>query len=249
MGVFSQASWAFWYGGYPARALDAMERALGYAEDLTPLNGVIARGFAAHLAYLDDRGEVCETLAQEATRIAEEYALRPFAGWAGLHLGWARVRQGEHETGFAALAGGMEELAEAGSKLMTTAHLALYADACRIAGKVELGLELVEEGLSFAEGGERFHMPELYRLRGELLRLGGENGRAEASFRRALDLAGAPSMGARLLELRAATSLARLLADAGRDGEARNVLQKDHFFLDDVETADRRRARRLLQSL
>jgi hypothetical protein len=70
----------------------------------------------------------------------------------------------------------------------------------------------VDAGLRLAaEGDERFYEAELYRLRGELrlARSGaGAAGDAEPDFRRAIAIAAA--QGAQRLELRAATSLARL---------------------------------------
>lgn len=70
---------------------------------------------------------------------------------------------------------------------------------------------------------ERFYEPELYRLRGEL-RLAGIGARAEGDaeqdFRRAIAMAAA--QGAQRLELRAATSLARLSGLA--DDERRHLL-------------------------
>src|SRR5262249_61600219 len=68
------------------------------------------------------------------------------------------------------------------------------------------------------------YAPELWRLKGELLEEQAERNRpetvaqAEACFQRALGLAGAAK--ARSLELRAATSLARLWKRGGRTAEA-----------------------------
>ena len=63
---------------------------------------------------------------------------------------------------------------------------------------------------------------EQHRLRGDLLLAGGAWEEAEASYKRAVAVAQA--QGARLLELRAATSLARLWRDRGRACEARALL-------------------------
>jgi hypothetical protein len=67
---------------------------------------------------------------------------------------------------------------------------------------------------------------DLHRLRGELLLALPETERsaAEACFLRALAVA--REQGARLWELRAATSLARLWRDQGRSGEAREPLAR-----------------------
>ena len=65
---------------------------------------------------------------------------------------------------------------------------------------------------------------ELYRLRGDSALCGRsrDDGRAEIDFRTAMRIAA--EQGAKLLELRAATSLARLWGEQGRRAEARDLL-------------------------
>ena len=72
------------------------------------------------------------------------------------------------------------------------------------------------------EAGERFVEADIHRIRGELLRLDGENELAEACFETALEMAS--KQGALSLELRATTSLARQAMDAKRGPEARRLL-------------------------
>jgi predicted ATPase len=94
-------------------------------------------------------------------------------------------------------------------------------------------------------------MAELLRIKGELLLLHGAPGAAAAAedhFRQALDWA--CRQGALSWELRAATSLARLLRDQGRSIEAAALLQPVYDrFTEGFETADLRTAKRLLDEL
>jgi predicted ATPase len=86
------------------------------------------------------------------------------------------------------------------------------------------------------------------RLRGELLLARGRPDEAEPRFRRAIDVAKA--RGERSLELRAATSLARLLASRGKRSEARRLLREIYgWFAEGFDTADLQRARALLDDL
>ena len=72
--------------------------------------------------------------------------------------------------------------------------------------------------------------------------------RAEACFRRALDVARV--QGARALELRAATSLARLWHRQGRRAEARDLLEPVYaWFTEGFDTADLSEARQLVEIL
>jgi predicted ATPase len=98
--------------------------------------------------------------------------------------------------------------------------------------------------------GERYWEAEMHRLRGQFL-LGadgaGREQAAEASFLRALEVA--RGQGACSLELRAATSLARLWAEHRR-GEARDLLAGLCGRLTEgFDTPDLREARELLEAL
>ena len=71
---------------------------------------------------------------------------------------------------------------------------------------------------------------------------------AEADFREAITLS--QKMSAKLLELRASTSLARLLRDTNRREEARNMLAEIYnWFTEGFDTADLKDAKALLDEL
>ena len=93
-----------------------------------------------------------------------------------------------------------------------------------------------------------FYEGEVRRLEGELLRLHGDEAAAEAAFRDALEIA--QRQDARSLELRAATSWARLLRDRGRRDQARAALAPVYgWFTEGHDTRDPRTARALLAEL
>jgi len=84
---------------------------------------------------------------------------------------------------------------------------------------------VLTEALTLADTtGERWYEPELYRLKGELLlqQSPDHHVEAEACFHQAINVA--RSQQAKSLELRAATSLARLWQSQGKRDEARQVL-------------------------
>jgi predicted ATPase len=92
--------------------------------------------------------------------------------------------------------------------------------------------------------------PELHRVHGELLlSLAKPNsGEAEACFHRAIGVG--REQNAKLWELRAATSLARLWAEQGRRAEARELLAPVYgWFTEGFETRDLKDARALLDEL
>ena len=81
-----------------------------------------------------------------------------------------------------------------------------------------------------------------------LARSAQDQAEAQACFERSLNLARAQN--ARCLELRAATSLARLWVDSGRRAEARDLLAPVYnWFTEGFDTADLKDAKALLDQL
>jgi predicted ATPase len=120
------------------------------------------------------------------------------------------------------------------------------------AGKTADGLAAVEDALlSIEHTEELWPIAELLRIKGELLLLqsaGDAVAAAEDHFRQALDWA--RRQGALSWELRASTSLARLLRDQGRPADATAPLQPVYDrFTEGFATADLRTARALLDGL
>jgi predicted ATPase len=106
---------------------------------------------------------------------------------------------------------------------------------------------VIEQALTQSlRNNERWWDAELHRLRGELMRAqGADAGPVEAAFRRALEVA--QSQQAKSLELRAATSLARLLLAQSRAAEAKELLAPLYsWFTEGLDTPDLQAARSLI---
>jgi hypothetical protein len=124
-------------------------------------------------------------------------------------------------------------------------------------GRAEQGLKALSVALAAIERtGDRLFEAELRRLNGELLTLGDtfEGGlrsveaAAAECFHRTIQAA--RQQGARLLELRATTSLARLLQKQGKPDEARAMPADIYgWFTEGFDTADLRDAKTLLEEL
>jgi hypothetical protein len=92
------------------------------------------------------------------------------------------------------------------------------------------------------------HRPEAFSTRSDLQLKQRQTELAEADFREAVALA--QKMSAKAWELRATTSLARLLAKQGRREEARTMLAEIYgWFTEGFDTADLRDAKTLLEEL
>jgi predicted ATPase len=130
-----------------------------------------------------------------------------------------------------------------------TPLIALLARACEIAGQREEAIAQLDDALQIAETtGERWLAAELYRHKGQLLLRLGHPEAAEDLYLKALSIA--EEQGAKLWELRAAMSLARLRRHQGRLTEARDLLAPVYgWFNEGFGTADLKEARALLEEL
>ena len=129
--------------------------------------------------------------------------------------------------------------------------LCLLADACIGTGSFDNGLSALTEALAISdELGIGFSKPEIHRLKGELLLRKSDSNVAEAKrcFERAIEVA--QSQNAKSLQLRATTSLARLLAKQDRRDEARTMLTEIYnWFTEGFDTTDLKNAKALLNEL
>jgi len=136
-----------------------------------------------------------------------------------------------------------------GAEAWVPHQIALLARASEIAGQIEEAVDLVDDSLQITERtGERWLAAELYRYKGWLLSGRGQSEAAEELYRKALSIA--EEQGAKLWELRAAVSLARLRRDQGRQAEARDLLGPIYgWFSEGFDTQDLKEAKVLLEDL
>jgi predicted ATPase/DNA-binding winged helix-turn-helix (wHTH) protein len=138
------------------------------------------------------------------------------------------------------------EVVEPNFSFRSLTGLTELAEALSSAGRIAEAFAMVETGIEQSDGG--WITPELLRLKGELFLLQSAPAAAEtveSLFRQAL--ATARLQGALSWELRAATSLARLLRSQGRPAEAVACLQPIYErFTEGFGTADLSAARQVL---
>jgi predicted ATPase len=241
-----------WDRGYPDEAVRHAEEAIAAARAAShPLSEAWALSHAAWVHIF--RGEIapCLERAEAALALATEQMLPHFAAQAALSSGWALVKKGYAEKGLARLRAALDADPAIGTREMKQYWLGLLADACLETGRIEEGLSAVREAIAETKEIAAHHYEvELNRLEGELLLVAKEpdETRVEASFRNAVAIARARQ--AKSWELRAATSLARLLAHQGRREEARALLAPIYgWFTEGFDTADLKHAATLLTEL
>jgi predicted ATPase len=237
--------------GYPDQAIVRIEEALDEARKLGhPPSLAYA---LQHACVLHQNREDANSVMRHANALISLAAEQAFPYWsiAGqTSRGVALLELGQAEEGIAALEKGVGAMQLIGAEIGMPGWMAFLGMAYGQIGQSDKGLELVDRALALAAAREeRWNYAELHRFEGELLAAARRPDRpAEACFCRAIAVA--RDQAARLWELRAAISLARLWCDQGRRAEAHDLLAPVYgWFTEGFDTADLKDAKALLDEL
>jgi predicted ATPase len=180
-------------------------------------------------------------------RIAEEHGFAIELGLARLLYGWSLTDAGEIEDGMAAMQRAWAELSTTNATVGAPAIISVLASGQANAGRIEDALSSLELALEFSKRQKnRSWDPALLCMKGELLARRDASGvEAESLFRAAIDLAHAQE--SRMFELRAATSLGRVLR--GRGAASALVSPLYAAFTEGFDTRDLQEAKALLEPL
>jgi len=205
----------------------------------------LATGIRLHLVIGDD--VVLSQWIDQLIGVTTEQGFPHWRAMAMICRGWVKARSGDVAEGISLLRSGSTAYRATGA--WAPHNTALLAAACEIAGQVEEGLTLLDDALQIVERtGERWFAAELNRHKGQLLLRQGHSEAAEELYRKALSIA--REQQAKLWELRAAASLARLRRDQGRRAEARDLLAPVYgWFTEGFDTPDLKEAKALLDEL
>jgi predicted ATPase len=248
-------SWAclgLWLLGYPDQALQQSRQALALASELAhPYSLCYALNWAGMLHIYRRESQAVHERTERTIVVAHEQGFAMWKASGPILRGWVLAEEGRKTEGIALMRQSLVTWLATGTHLFRPYYLGLLAEACGKAGQAAEGMSLLTEALDAAhKTGERFYEAELYRLTGELLLQGFplKVSEAENSFNRALDIA--RRQQAKSLELRAATSLARLWGEQGRRVEAHDLLVSVYgWFTEGFDTADLTEAKALLDEL
>jgi class 3 adenylate cyclase/tetratricopeptide (TPR) repeat protein len=246
VGAFGIGSWNAWVAGRAEIARERIRRCLEGTQR-NPYEVAYGQVMAANLFALLREFEQAEDLAAKTLQQSEERGFPDLAFRSLGVLGYARGELGRPGEGIALLRKAVTSAIESGTRLNVTAWLTWLAWVQMLDGATADGLETIEDALT-ANHEELWIRPETNRVRGELRLKQGERSRAEADFREAIALA--QKMSAKAWELRATSSLARLLRDTNRRDEARAMLPEIYgWFTEGFDTADLKDAKTLLDEL
>ena len=253
--IFPTLSRSLWTLGFPERARKVADEAILKARALKHTLAVIVSLTSGDLNRLLRDPVRTREHAEAAIAIGSEYGIRPLELVAIGQRAWGLVQEDPANGDLDDVRGWIEgRWIESREKLGIGSPPSIFAMLVEAHLKMKqpvAGLQVLEQAFSRVEPtGERMYEPELYRLKGELLLLGGSasNAQVEESFRTAIDISRKQS--AKSWELRATTSLARLLAKQGHRDEARTMLADIYnWFTEGFDTADLKDARALLDEM
>jgi predicted ATPase/DNA-binding winged helix-turn-helix (wHTH) protein len=243
-----------WLQGFPAQAMDTVQilveqqRTANLARPLCLALARAACPVALWVGDLDLASHYLELLGDSSTR----HGLTVWQAFGRAYEGVLVIRRGQLSHGSELIYATLDQLEGAFSGWRALEFLGELAEAFGRAGQISKGLDTIIKASARAEHtAEGWILPELLRIKGELLFLkGGNEAAAEAydHMRQALDCA--RQQGALSWELRAATSAARLLRDQDRRADAVSILEPIYVrFAEGFDTADLKSARALLASL
>jgi predicted ATPase len=254
----SYMAWALWLQGYPDQARKHAEWAVAEAERLAhPFSIALALSFSQWFHQFCGDVQRTREVAEVSLQLSRDQHFAFWIGWCQILRGWCIAQEEEPVDGLAEICEGYLAWQSVGSRLGNHYFLCLKAEACLAGGQFSEGLQAIDEAQAFAdETGEGYWLPELPRLRGELLlRMGGTSSgaphnqtAAETCFLQAISLA--REQEAKSLELRASMSIARLWSGCGRQQEAIEILNPVYeWFSEGLQTADLVAAKNLLSVL
>jgi tetratricopeptide (TPR) repeat protein len=248
-GVF--LSRILWLQGFPEQAMRAAESSV---EAARAANHEISLCYALAYAACTIAFWVGDLAAAEhyVRMLLDRSTRHALALWRALgcsHRGVLVVKRGDVIAGLGLLRAGLDEFGKDRVAARSLIFLTEMAEALGRAGEIADGLAVAEAAIERSEQNEgHWALAELLRVKGELLLLRGTQGAAAGAddhFRQALDWA--RRQGALSWELRAATSLARLLRDQDRSTEAISLLASVYNrFTEGFETDDLKAARALI---
>jgi tetratricopeptide (TPR) repeat protein len=234
--------------GYPDKAQKTYEHALKITEK-QPYPHCFVLGFAYLPQLKHDIPEVFSR-AEELVGLSQRYSFILLGLQGNIFRAWAMAVAQKEVTGMQILESITPVPKMVKLDSFVTWYLALLSEAQSAHGHHASAVQSIDEALGYAErAGGNFYQAELHRVKGDILKAQGTSADVvEEQYREAIRRA--QSQDAKWWELRASTSLARLLQAQGKPSEARALLNPIlGWFTEGLDTPDAKEAKALLNEL
>ena len=234
--------------GYIDQARSRMDEALSRVRRLRHVHTLAH--VLGHANWLDWLTGSPIAHAEESLALPTEHGFPYYLGWALAFRGRSLIVLGQAEEGLAVITQGLAELRATSGVISTPMPLTWLAEAYAMLGQPAEARNRLAEAAQFVDiTDERFLESELlHRVPGDLLNAAGDQSGAEQRYRRAIAVAERQS--AKLFQLRASVSLARLWRDQGKRAEVRDLLGPIYnWFTEGFDAPDLKDAKALLDEL
>jgi predicted ATPase len=230
VGCLAYGAITLWCQGYPDRADEWAKSAQALAyETGHAFNLARALYFRAMVCLLRREAASVGAVAAVLGDLSRDQSYSMVLAGSTVLRGWCLAQSDRADEGIAVMQQGLADWQATGAVSHRPYHLGLLGEALARFGRAAEGIAAIDEALALAMAtGERFLEADLHRLRGDaLLASDPDDGAAWSAaypcFRQAIELA--HRQGARMLELRASVSWARLDRRRGPADEATRTLR------------------------
>jgi predicted ATPase len=238
--------------GRPEQAAARVAEIVAWTKEVDHPHGrTIALVLAGQVRLMAGDNQGAGPVLAQAIATATEQRFPLWLAIANILQGILVARRDRRPEGLALAHQGLANQRATGSRVWQTCYLGLLAQACEALDRPEEAWEALAEGLDTMETmAERWYEAELHRQKGDCIAAHrpAEKAEAEACLERALQIA--REQGAKMWELRAATSLGRFWRDQGKRSEAHDLLAPVYgWFTEGFNTPDLQQAKALLDEL
>jgi predicted ATPase len=239
-----------WLRGFSNQALRLVQRAIGEAASRDhPVPICVSLLHASALLIWTGDLPRASDLIEQLIAYAGRYSLAPYRTFGIALKGELAIARGELKAGRDLLSSVLETLHAQRYNLHIPRFLGALAEGLRQTGQFEEALATVNGAVAHAtNSGVEFDLPELLRIKSQILAARHDRESALSCLTEALAVARAQS--ALAWELRSTVTLARMLSEGGQRDQARHTLALVYDrFTEGFETADLKMARALLADL
>jgi class 3 adenylate cyclase/tetratricopeptide (TPR) repeat protein len=237
------------YLGYIDQARSRLNEALSEARQLRLAQALAEVLSIANTIDLITVSPEMQRHADELLALSTEHGFPFFLAWATVLRGVSLTALGQGQEGLSQITRGIAGMRATGAVQGISGALMLLAWAYARLGQPVDGLNCLAEAAQIIKTTDQ-RQPEatLHLLRGDLLNAAGDPSAAERSYHQALAVT--KLQRAKLMELRASISLARLWCKQDRRGEARDLLAPIYgWFTEGFDTLYLKEAKALLEEL
>lgn len=239
-----------WLTGRPDRAIEAARYTVREAEQLEqPLTLGIALIWTIYVFLWVGDWANAEIMIERLINHAERHFLGPYHAVGIGQKGELLLRRGDVAGGIEHLRRSQATLYATRHRIMTTVFATALAEGLASQNEPDEALRTIDEAIAqIGDHGESFDMPEMLRVKGDILAGAGNAAEAEGYLQKSLVLSRRQcALG---WELRGAVSLARVWHQAGKAGDARALLAPlVAQYQEGISTRDLVAAKGLLGSL